>query len=190
MSTLSDIVAQASFPLYGIRPLHWSGPAYVGDVARADGRLTQVSLVYQHEDDLGSGVCVSSIDPRETQADPLGAHLRAFVSRFDPAYLIKRNKPHRAAFPSKDFTMQEIVVMIGGKNAAAHAMRHKRLPLEVLRAPVRAMDGITDIGVAGWRTGVRDLGNLVERVDAAFARELDKANQVAYPFAVEDPPHP
>lgn len=188
MTALVEILGQARFPLYGIRPVHWRGPSYVGDAMRDQGALTQVSIVYQHEDDLESGVCVSSIDPRHHPGEAIEAHLIAFVSRFDPGFVMKRNKPRKSPFPAKDFTTQEAVFAVGGQNAAAHAMRHKSLPLELLRVPLRTPDGVTDVGIAGWRAGVRDLANLVERIDAAFAREMDRANQVAYPFAVEDPP--
>jgi hypothetical protein len=190
MTMLGEVIREVPFPVYGIRPVHWAGPSYVGDSQRTAGRLTQIALVYQQEQDLTSAVSVSSVDAAASVEDPIGAHLGVFVARFDPGYLMKRNKPHRSAFPEKDFTVQEMIIPIGGQNAAAYAMRHKRLPLELLRVPLRAPDGITDIGVAGWRAGVRDIANLVERVDAAFAREMDKANQIAYPFAVEDPPPP
>ena len=190
MATLVEVLTEVSFPVFGIRPVHWMGPAYVGDIARAQGAITQMSLVYQHERDLSSAVCVSTLDPA-SGAEPFGAHLNAFVARFDPAYMRKHNKPRKPPFTAASFTSQEIIAAIGGQNAAAHAMRHASLPLEVVRAPLRAAGVVVDVALVGWRAGVRDLIGLVERVDPAFAREMDKANQTAYPFAVEDPPrHP
>jgi len=189
MTTLVEVLAEVPFPVYGIRPIHWSGPSYVGDITRVGGRITHVSLVYQHEQDLASAVCVSSLDPG-AGTEPLGAHLGAFVARFDPAFMRKHNKPRKPPFSEGAFKSQQIVVMIGGQNAGAHTMRHAILPLELLRAPLRSGNAVVDVGLAGWRADVRDLASLVERVDAPFAREMDKANQTAYPYSVEDPPHP
>jgi hypothetical protein len=174
--TLTQMLAEARFPLYAIRPMHWNGPAFVGGAARRQERLYQVRLTYE-DDDSDRGAIVSNIEASST-ADGLSAHVLAFVAHYDRDFAAERARRRRKAepFPAEDFTQDDVVLAIGGQNAAVRVMRHKKLPLELMRAALRVGEGVTDLAVAGWRRGVRDLAPLVERVDVALAREFDRVS--------------
>lgn len=187
MPQLTAVLAEAPFPVFGIRPSRYDGDCYVGDYARsANKAIYHVSLVYQHAASLDAGVCVSSVAPGTLEIDALATHLSGFVARFDPGWLAKHNKPRKPPFPRKHFQEQELVVVIAGQNAGAHLLRHKRLPLEMIRVPLRIGEAVTDIALIGWRADIRELSPSIERVDASFAREVDKADQTAYPYVTDE----
>lgn len=180
MSSLADLLAETAFPLYGVPRAAWSGPAFVGDVARgATVRLVQ--LVYV-DDAESRGFAVSNAEPAHAASDPLAVHLTPFVARFDPEPLVAlARKRARVLFPAADFASRDTTVTIAGERLGAALHTHRTWPLTLMRTAIRRGGTTTDLAVAGWDLDVTPYAAQVERIDPTFARRFDAREGDRYP---------
>jgi hypothetical protein len=181
VTRLSELLAEAAFPIYGVRARLWDGDSFVGDAVRAP-HLAAVQLVYV--DPTGSNGCVvSSVEAGYSSGvDPFEAHLLGFVSRFDPSFLMRRVGRRRfVPFRADEFAVREMVVPVAGEQVGARLYTHRSIPVQLLRTARRRGDAATDLGVGAWRLDARALAAGVETVTLAFAKEFDAPRAEPYP---------
>lgn len=167
--SLGELAAEAAFPLYCIPVRHWPGDAFVGDLERLDGRLMSATIVYQ---DLTAerGAGVINADARAAGAT-IDDDLTRFVARFDPAYVTRRVKRRKRAFPPGAFEAKQVDTTVAGDAASLEMLGHKDLPLQAIA--MRLGGSATDVWVAAWNTEARDIVPLLESVDTTLVAAFD-----------------
>jgi len=178
MSSLAQTLAEATFPIYGVRPANWVGAPFLGTAVRLGERLERVQLLYLDDaTEPPTGLGVSNLDPTAgTEVDPLEAHLGTFASRFDDRFVPRglRRKSFKL-FPPEDFGRRTLTTAVAGMQVGAELFTHREVPLTLLRTALRAPGGVVDLGVAGWASNVVRFAQFVEPVDLAFAKAFDLA---------------
>lgn len=181
---LAALLAEATFPLYAVPRRAWSGVAFVGTYERMTvprPALRAVRIVYlDTAEPPPHGAVVSVLGPGavpDARVGVLDPHLVDFVSRFDEAFVERRVRARRPAFPDAGFDALGTVVL----GAGARIFRHRALPLQVVRLAVRRGGTAADVAVACWDLDAVDFASRLEPVDLTFAREFDAAVGEQYP---------
>lgn len=191
--SLTGVLRDARYPIFGVPPTAWSGPAFVGTVTRAAGAVRSVELIYLDSiDETTMGLAVGSIEGGAVASnlvDPLEAHLTSFTSHFDPAFVMARMRGRRPVpFPPSDFGRVELTVSALGATTGAALLTHKELPLQLLRLALRGRTGAADVGIAGWRIDVKPYVDALRAVDLAFAKDFEMREALASPGWDDEPP--
>lgn len=184
---LADVLADAPFPLFAVARERWSGTALVGHVERMTiprPALRSVKIVYLDgaEPPL-HGAVVSVVDPgvAPRHDDSLDEHLADAVARFDAAFVQKRVRARRAAFPLGEFDATGVVLELATGSTGARQMQHRVLPLQVIRFAAIGGRATADVAVACWDLDARDFAAGLEPVGVEFARAFDAAGEPRYP---------
>ena len=177
MPPLAQVLAEASMPLFALRPGGFD--AFVGTIARHGDPavVTHVQILYL--DEVGSpptGVGISCADPRaHIDEPPLQLHLAAFAARFDERFLPRDLRPSAfTLFPEHEFRHLTLSAAVGGTTVGAERWTHREVPLRLLRAALRRGEQLVDLGVACWGIDVLEAAARLEPVDLAFAKAFDE----------------
>jgi hypothetical protein len=194
-TSVAALRRDTTFPLFAIHPRHWSGPAFLANVARERGvrGLHTVQFAYlDGPDGGGGGATVSNLEAglvtgdRGIKVDAFEEHLLNFVARFERGFLKRFLRSGATPLEPGSFDKRDLMLMVAGAERGAYLFRHKDLPLEFVRTAVRVGDGITDLVIAGWGHNARDLCAIVEPVTDDMAAALDGERE-QYPPPDWDP---
>jgi hypothetical protein len=173
---LTQVLAEASMPLFALRPGGFD--AFVGTVAKHGDPAVVTHALILYLDEHGAaptGIGVSCADPR-THGDepPLQLHLGPFAARFDERFLPRDLKPRAfELFPADEFRHDTRAAAVAGMTVGVEMWTHRESPLRLLRSALRRGEQLVDLGVAGWGVDVVEVAARLEPVDLGFAKAFD-----------------